>query len=425
MATVSAARPFWKTLRTPAAGPAPRLADCHHCGTLQRVPPLSMHARLDCAVCHAALERPQGRSQAAALACAAASLVLLLPANVLPFLTTSIAGVSRQSRLGSSASAMLADGFPELALVVGLFVVVLPLVRCALLTAVLGALQLRRRPRWLGRAFRAANALQVWAMADVFLLGGVVAVARLRTVIAVELGTGALCFAAAAVLMLLTRATLDTGAVWRAICADRDPPDHEPVLACAGCGLLLPVTRAGHRCPRCAARLQIRKDGAVPVPAALTLAAALLYVPANLLPMATLPIGLASVQYTVLEGVVDLSRAGLYGLALLVLTASFAIPLLKIAVLAWCIGSVLRRSQRRPDIKTRLVRGVDEIGRWSMVDPFVIACFVPVTQYDVLFHSGAEPAAPLFAAVVILTTLAARHFDSRLLWDRALPRRPA
>jgi paraquat-inducible protein A len=401
----------------------PRLADCHDCGTLQRAPPLPDRAVLSCAVCDATLQRSHGRSAAGALACTAAALLLLIPANLLPFLTTAIAGASHQSRLVSSAGAMLADGFPELALAVGLFVVVLPIVHCALLTLVLGALQRGRRPRGLGRAFRAANALQVWAMADVFLLGSVVAIARLKTVITVEIGSGALCFGAAALLMLLSRAMLDPGEAWRAIAPDRNPPADEPDLACTGCGLLLPATSAGSRCPRCAARVHLRKPGAVGRALALTLAAALLYVPANLYPMATLPIGLTSVQYTVLEGAVDLAGAGLYGLALLVLTASFAIPLLKLAVLAWCITSVLRRSRRRLALKTRLLRGVDEIGRWSMVDPFVIACFVPVTRYDPLFQGGAEPAAPLFAAVVILTTLAARSLDPRLLWDRALPHR--
>jgi paraquat-inducible protein A len=413
--------------RKPSVAPdiaaAPRLADCHACGTLQRAPLLPARAVLCCVLCHAALQRSHGRSAAGALACAAAALLLLIPANLLPFLTTAIAGASQQSRLVSSAGAMLADGFPELALAVGLFVVVAPIVRCGLLAAVLGALHLGRRPRWLGRAFRAANALQLWAMADVFLLGSVIATARLKTVIAVEIGPGALCFGAAALLMLLTRALLDTGATWRAIAADRNPPENGPVLACSGCGLLLPAARAGGRCPRCAARLHARKPGSVSRAAALTLAAAVLYVPANVYPFATVPLGLASVQYNVLEGVVDLAGAGLYGLALLVLTASFVIPLLKIAVLAWCIASVLRSSPRHLVTKTRSIRGVDEIGRWSMVDPFVIACFVPVTRYDGLLHGSAEPAAPLFAAVVILTTLAARSFDPRLLWDRALPQR--
>jgi paraquat-inducible protein A len=394
-----------------------RLAGCRDCGTLQRVPAMTGCNVLSCAVCDATLERKTGRSVTAALACSSAALVLLIPANLLPFLTTSIIGVSRQSVVASSATAMFSQGYPELGIAVALLVVLLPLIRLSLLTAVLGALRLGHSSRWLGRGFRWANTLQIWAMADVFLLGFVIAYARLHATIAVQLGVGALCFVAAALLSLLARATLDTGAVWRAIAPDREVPAGTPVLTCQDCELLLPASRAGSHCPRCAARLHVRKPNALVRASALTLAAAILYVPANLYPMATLPIGFTSVKYTVLQGVVDLSQAKLFGLAMVVFLASFAIPLLKIAALAWCIASVLLRSRAHLVAKTRLYLVVEEIGRWSMVDPFVIACFVPVTQYNALIHGSAEPAAPVFAAVVILTTLAARCFDPRLLWD--------
>ncbi len=357
-----------------------------------------------------------------ALACAAAGLLLLIPANLLPFLTTSIVGVSRESRLISSATAMWGDGFPVLGIVIGLFVVVLPLLRLALVCAVLGALRFGRRPAWIGAAFRHAQALQVWAMADVFLLGFAVAYARLATTIAIDVGSGAWCFVAAAILSLLMRATLDPAAVWEAIGpADetRAEAPATPMLVCTACDRVAAATSAGSMCPRCGQRLHRRKALAVTTTAALALAAALLYVPSNLYPMATLPVGLQSVEYTVLEGVIDLWHVGLYGLAALVFCASFAIPIAKLLVLAWCLQSVLRRRLRHLVAKTRAHRVVEEIGRWSMVDPFVIACFVPVTQYNTLLHGSAEAAAPMFTAVVILTTLAARCFDPRLMWDAA------
>jgi paraquat-inducible protein A len=372
---------------------------------------------LDCAVCHSPVERVNGRSQTAALACSSAALLLLIPGNFLPLLTTSLAGVSRQSILASSARVMFARGYPELGVVIGLMVVVLPLLRFGLLTTVLAALRFGRRPHWLGAAFRGANALQTWALADVFLLGFFVAYQRLHQTISVVIGTGAMCFIAAAILGLLTRATLDRGAVWRAIAPDRVVREGEPVLLCEYCEQVLPRSMQGGRCPRCAARLKVPASSMVGITAALALAAALLYLPANLYPIATLPLGLSSVKYTVLEGVIDLTQAKLYGLALLVLTASFAIPLLKLAAIAWCVASVVRRSSRHLVAKTRLFLVVDEIGRWSMVDPFVISCFVPVTQYNALVHGNVEPAAPAFTAVVILTMLATRFFDPRLLWD--------
>jgi len=398
---------------------------CPDCGALQSLSERVALAR--CEDCGSELNRTTGRSLSAALACAATVLLLLIPANLLPFLTTSVLGVSRQSRLISSATAMWSDGWPLLGIVIGLFVVVLPLVRFGLLTAVLGALQLSRQPPWLGRAFRWANGFQQWAMPDVFLLGLWVAYARLSATINVDVGSGALCFIAAAVLSLFTRATLDKREVWLRIGADREPVPGEESISCLACDLLVPAVEEGRPCPRCGQKLEAREPEGVARAIALTLAGAILYIPANLYAIATLPIGLHPTKYTVLEGVKDLAQARLIGLALLVFCASFAIPFLKLAGLSYCLMSVMRRSSRRLVFKTRVYKVVEEIGRWSMVDPFVIACFVPVMQYNAVIYGRAEPAAPFFTAVVVLTMVAARAFDPRLMWDAAgsSPRRAA
>jgi paraquat-inducible protein A len=377
---------------------------------------------LVCPVCRSEIERTIGKSLEAALACSAAAFVLLIPANLAPFLTTSVLGASRTSRLGSSAVAMWADGRPWVGVLVALFVVVFPLVRFGLLTAVLAALKLGRRPAWLGRVFRWSNALGHWAMADVFLLGLCVAYARLAATVSVSLGAGGLCFVAAALLTLFTRATLDRRAVWDAIASPAAPPPGVASATCPACELLLPASVAGHACPRCAARVETRKPEAIARAGALTLAGILLYAPANLYPIATLPIGLKPTAYTVIEGVRDLIEAKLLGLALLVFCASFLIPVLKLLGLTWCVVSVLRRSTRRLAVKTRLYRVVEEIGRWSMVDPFVIGAFVPVMGYSGMIHGRAEPAVTAFTGVVVVTMIGAACFDPRLMWDAARPR---
>ncbi len=380
---------------------------------------------VSCVACRSILERTHGRSLAAALACAVSALLLLVPANLAPFLTTSVLGVSRQSILASSAVAMQKDGWPLLAIFIFLFVVVAPFARFGLLTTVLGALEMGRRPAWLGRAFRHANLLQTWAMPDVFLLGLIVAYARLKASISVEVGAGAFCFIAVGILALFTRATLDKGAAWAAILPQAEPlGDPDGLITCTSCDWLAPAHAAGEPCPRCAATLHPRKPEAVGRGTALTLAAMLFYIPANLLPLATLPIGLTPTRYTVLQGVIDLGQAHLWSLALLVFCASFAIPLLKLAGMSWCLVSVWRGSSRGLRTKTRLFHIVEEIGRWSMVDPFVIACFVPVMQYNSLIYGRAEAAATPFAMVVVMTMLATRCFDPRLMWDAAARHRP-
>jgi paraquat-inducible protein A len=393
---------------------------CAHCGALQRLGPEAPSTLATCRTCRSPLERTTARSASAALALASAALLLLIPANLLPFLTTSVLGVSRQSLLVSSATAMWTDGWPWLSLAIGLFVVAFPILRFALLAAVLGALRIGARPRWLGPAFRWANALQQWAMADVFLLGLWVAYARLSATINVQLGGGALCFIAVGLLSLLVRAVLDRGDVWRRIMPDTELRPDVLACSCLACDLIVPASAAGRPCPRCGKTVTARQVDSLGRAMALTLAGLLLYIPANIFPIATLPIGLHPMQYNVLQGVIDLSKARLFGLALLVFCASFAIPFLKLAGLGYCLVSVFRRSRRRLVLKTRIYRIVEEIGRWSMVDPFVIACFVPVMHYNTFIYGRAEPAAPAFAGVVILTMIAARMFDPRLMWDAAL-----
>ena len=231
------------------------LRGCLDCGALQIAPPLVSGDALNCVECRTELERTAGRSIRAAFAFSAATLLMLAPANGFPFMRTWVLGDSRQSHLASSVTAMLRDGWPEIAAPIALFVLVLPVVRYGLLTVVLGALLARRRPKWLGRAFRYANALQPWAMVEVFLVAFMVAYGRLHASVVVEIGLGGRCFIAAGVLALFTRATLDKAQVWRAIGPD-DPavrPGAGDALTCTGCELVRPGAEEGRGCPRCGA----------------------------------------------------------------------------------------------------------------------------------------------------------------------------
>ena len=358
-----------------------------------------------------------GKSLRAALACSGATLLLLIPALCEPFLTTSAFGVTRSSILPSSAIVLCHEGWPWLAIVFCLFVLVFPPVRFTALTAVLLAIRTGARPHWLGPAFRVANALQTWSMLDVFFLGMAVAYARLHMSIQVTIDKGAICFCGAAVLSLVVRATLDKRRVWRCIAADADPTGAD--IVCPGCDRSMGNQCEGARCPRCGAVVHARRSESVSRTMALLLAAVLLYFPANLYSIATIPIELTPTAYTVMGGIIDLSHSRLLGLAFLVFCASFAIPILKMAGLSWCAVSSMRRSNTRLVGKTRVYRLLEGIGRWSMIDPFTIACFVPVMDFNALLYGRAGPAATPFAAVVILTTLAVKCFDPRVMWDRA------
>ncbi len=360
-----------------------------------------------------------GKSLDVALACAITTLLVLIPALSEPFLTTYAFGATRSSILPSSVLVLWREGWPLLGIVFFLFVLAFPPVRFAALAAVLLTIRTEVRPRWLGAAFRTANALETWAMLDVFFLGMAVAYARLHVSIRVTIDTGAFCFVTAAVFSLVVRATLDKRRVWRSIGPDADPGLTGPPIVCPSCDRLVSKDSEGRPCLRCGAVVRARHPMGVSRTVALLLAAVLLYLPANFYPIATIPIDFRPTAYTVFGGIIDLSKSRLIGLALLVFCASFAIPILKMAGLSWCAVSSMRRSNKRLIGKTRIFRLIEELGRWSMIDPFTIACFIPVMDFNALLYGRAGPAATPFATVVILTTLAVKCFDPREMWDRA------
>jgi paraquat-inducible protein A len=393
---------------------------CASCGAVQAAPRSAPDGVLvACRVCEAQLERTTVRSLDAALASAGATFLLLIPANLYPLMTTAAMGATRTSHLASTAAAMWRDNRPWVGVFVSLFLIIIPLVRFAILSVVLAEVRSGHVAHHTGRAFRLDQELETWAMSDVFLLALMVTYARLATSISVRLDVGAYCFIAAGLTTLLTRAFLDRRAVWEAISPSPDHAPAGPAVICNACGLVLPASMNGGHCPRCGNTIHARRPGAVRRAAALTLAAFLLYIPANLYPIATLPIGFTSAHYTVLEGVKDLFQAKLFALAVVIFCASFLIPVLKLVGMTWFIASVVRRSRRALVLKTRLYRAVEEVGRWSMIDPFVIGAFVPVMHYNNFVYARAEPAAGAFSFVVVGTMLAARCFDPRLMWDAA------
>lgn len=394
---------------------------CTDCGTLQDIPPLPWGAIATCPTCENRLERTNGRSINGALACAFATLVLLFPANLAPLMHVSMLGMTRTSRLGGGVVTLWQHQWVIVALLVAAFAVILPFVRFGLLCLVLALLQLGRRPHWLGRAFRWSLHLDQWAMPDVFLLGSAVGYSRIAAAMPVQIGWGGICLIFAAVLCMLSRATLDKRAVWRLLSPESAaPPDDEAAIACLFCDLVRPASAEGSRCPRCGLRLRARKPDSMVRTTALVIAGFALFFPANIYPMSVdLQFGVL-VPHRIVDGIMELFQAHLWPLGVLIFITSIAIPLLKLAGLSWCLISIASGSRRRLVLKTRLCRLIDEIGRWSCVDVFTIAVFLPLMQFGGMVSTDAANGAPAFLLVVVITMLASHSFDPRLIWDAAL-----
>jgi paraquat-inducible protein A len=191
------------------------------------------------------------------------------------------------------------------------------------------------------------------------------------------------------------------------------------LISCHSCHLLCRSAKqpADMQCPRCGASLHDRKPDSIARTWALVLAAIIFYIPANVLPITTV-ISLGKAQSdTIMSGVIYFIHSGMWPIALVIFLASVFVPLLKLLILMFLLISVQRKSSWRQQDRTRLYRITEIIGRWSMVDIFVVTILVALVHLGGLATIHAGPGAIFFGAVVVITIFAAMSFDPRLIWD--------
>lgn len=343
---------------------------CPDCGAAHAVCTARSGETLRCVRCDAVLARghrltAQGRA-ALVLACAVCYLIAMLN----PIVTVRLSGRQAVATLPSAIGATWQQGEHLVALVAAFTAVVAP---AALIGAHAAALMGGGVARWMHR-------IEDWSMVEVLLVGALVALVRVADLAGASPGPGLFAFGALMVLLASIESATD-----------------------------VPHLHASAR----DARLSLQRT------AALLVAAAVLFVPANVLPiMATQSIAGRS-AHTIAGGVLELWDSGSWGLALIVFIASLVVPILKIVVLALLAWTSRRPSAWRRRERARLYRAVEAVGHWSMLDVYVVVLLVAFVPFGSLAQVLAAPGLLAFAAVVVLTMLAAQQFDARLIWQDA------
>lgn len=188
------------------------------------------------------------------------------------------------------------------------------------------------------------------------------------------------------------------------------------IASCHTCGLASPA--AAGNCPRCATALHLRKPHSLQRTLAFLFAATALYVPANILPIMVVTEFGDVLASTILEGVAIFWKKGDYPIATVIFVASVLIPVLKIIALFWLCAAASGKVHPSPAALSRVYWITELVGRWSMVDVFVVAVMVALVQLGALMTITPGPAAVAFGGVVVSTMIAAMSFDPRLLWDQ-------
>ncbi|MGR7921123.1 PqiA/YebS family transporter subunit [Zobellella denitrificans] len=413
-----------------------RLRACHECDLLVSLPPLKAGEKAQCPRCGHTLVRRHANPAERSLALSLATLVTLGLSVAFPFVGFDLSGIGNRIELTSTASTLIGLHQPLVALCVLLTVIVLPAIYlCSVAWLCLGILLRRPLPRSRQIA-RTLRHVTPWMMADVFVIGTLVSLIKVMGMAHIELGLSFWTFCAYALLLLFTTQSIDSDWLWFSL--DREPmaPEgarpgltaaEQGLAGCHTCGLVNPIAASGKgRCLRCDEPLHPYRGVRNQATLALLAASLVMYLPANLYPiMVTTSLG-SSLPSTIMGGVLLFVQHGDWPIALIIFTASVLVPVSKMLALLWLCYVVSRRQDSLDRLtRIRLYRVTEFIGRWSMVDVFVVAILVALIRSGSLMSVEPGPAALAFAAVVVLTMLAAMVFDPRAIWAGAAAEPPS
>lgn len=353
------------------------------------------------------------------LACAIAGLLFYSFALIAPFMEIDAYGRFALARIETGPIRLTDAGWGLVGALVFAVTLIVPVMKLSIVIATLLGIETHLPKRPLRALFRWYAPLSPWAMIDVYLLGFLVAYTRLTGMFTVHLDTALYALIGLMVAMAAVDASLDQEVIWRRLDERHQTPCIlEPhALSCTTCGL---VNHAPPEslCRRCDTPIYLRKPASFSRTWAFTIAAACLYVPANIYPFMNLTSLAKTQSYTIMGGIIELADVGLWPLALLVLFASITIPLLKLLGLVFMLTSAQRGNSGFLRGRTTAYRIIEFIGRWSMIDVFMVSILVALVHFGQFANVSANIGAICFAAVVVLTMFAVNAFDPRLMWDQ-------
>ncbi len=198
----------------------------------------------------------------------------------------------------------------------------------------------------------------------------------------------------------------------------------QSLVSCEACGLAQHKSSADEvmACSRCGSRIHERKPNSISRTWALVIAAYVLIIPANLMPVMATGSLFGTENDTIFSGVLYLWESNSEVLAIILFCASIVIPFAKLFSLTFLLISVQRHSTWNPVFRAKLYRVVELVGRWSMIDVYVATMLTALVQFGSLMSIRAGVGAIAFASVVVITIFAAKSFDPRLIWDNTKPR---
>ncbi|MGB3289444.1 MAG: paraquat-inducible protein A [Burkholderiaceae bacterium] len=403
---------------------------CRHCATLHERVPIAPGSVATCRRCGFPLFRNSVIPADGWIALTLTALIVFAIANYFPIARLNIQGMSVQASLPGALYLTWQQGHWALAVMTGMFAFWLPLTQLLVVLWAMMAVRAGRLPADFRYGMRLLHWAEPWSMVPVLMLAIFVAMVKFASFATIEIGPA--LWALLILSFLLTGLSrLTSHRLWRHAedaglvpNADIDPSADGPVASCESCGFIqsLPAADGHADCKRCGSRIHFRKPDSLARSWALVIAASIVYIPANVLPVMRVRTAASDGAHTILGGVIELWQLGSIDLAIIVFVASVVVPMTKLLAL---MVLMVKRQWRGNSIqrqRTRLYEFVEFIGQWSMLDVFVVILMTAMANFPGISQVIAGPGAVSFGGVVILTMLAAMSYDPRRGWDARLGR---
>lgn len=397
------------------------LIACHDCGHVYNSSRCAEGQQLKCTMCGKQLKARYRNWEAKTAAFVVTGVILFIASTTLPFLGLDMAGQTRSSDLFSGIQALIDRDEFLLAALVFSTIFLFPLVALCCLGYILLLRALALKPVGMAKVLRMLHRIWPWSMLEIFLLGVLVASVKLAGIAQLIWGPGLFTFAALVLMLIASMMRLNQQDLWDWLEHDNYYVNNqqEKTFACHCCNAFVgeSLVAENAHCPRCDGVVHDRVSGSVQKTFALLVAAVILYIPANLLPMMfTTNLG-STRSDTIFTGVIQLVEEGDILVAVVVFIASIVVPIVKILIMSYLLWVVRIRPTGDAKQQALLFRVTEFVGRWSMIDVFVVSLLVALLQFGLLANVEPGAAALCFASVVVLTMIAAETFDPKLIWD--------
>lgn len=401
------------------------IARCGECDALVTIASLEKGQHAECPRCHHNLQS-KDRWSLNRCAMIAISILILMPFSLTyPLLSVDLIGVKVDASIWGGIWKMATEGYPVTAFMVFLTAIFAPISFCLAVIILRGCQIIKRKPRNL---LIAIDYLKPWVMFDIYLVALGVSAFKVRDYASLEFDIYLVAFIATAILMTLLFAKINPRELWndfypqhlRLLPEQTQKLQENPPHFCYSCDYTFARPLRDHKkreiCPRCNSLLDRTAGISLQQTWAPLLAGIIMLFPANFYPISYTFINNIPTGDTLISGVISFINMGSYFVAFIVFAASIFVPISKALIMLYLLASIHFNWRHSIKWQMRLFHIIHFVGRWSMLDLFVLALMMSLVTRGQIINFSVGPAAVYFGASVFLTMIATTNFDSRLLW---------